>query len=254
MHPAFLDRGGRLRGDQRGDMVAVGLHDALGRPRGARGIHDRRNVLGAAGGDALGQRRLVRLGLIPSRAAQRLPRHHRRRGLGRVVPAHHDDVLEVGNLLARLQHLGELGGILDEHRPGAGVLEHVGDEIRRIARIDRYCDAAGAEDGEVRLHPLGPAGRQQRHRVALGPAERDQPQRQLAHGVADLAPRARLPGPGLLELLRRPLTAALDSTPEHLGKRVFRHMSPPTCPSNRPRQHATTTANTGGFVTLSPPI
>ena len=165
-------------------------------------------------------------------APQRLPRHHRLGRLRRLVAAHDDDVLELRQLLARLQHLGQLRGVLDEHGARPRVVDHVGDQVGRIARVDRHGDAAGAEDREVGLHPLGAARRQQRHRVALAAGR-------ARSGPAPARARCRPPratcsvcqAPPCLNCWAGRSAAPLDSAPEHPGERVLGHARPPATAS-----------------------
>src|SRR5262249_890538 len=131
-----------------------------------------------------------------------------------VVAADDDNLLEVRCLLARLEHLRELRRVLHDDRPRPGVVHDVGDQIWRIRRIDRDRHAACREDREVGLDPFGPAPRKERDRVAFTPPERQETERHLAHDLAYLAPRDRLPTRALLELLGRTAGAPLDPFPE----------------------------------------
>ena len=227
MNPALLHRRRLLGGVDGGDVVAVRLHHALRGTGGARRVDDRRQIGRARRRHALRERGLMRVHAVASESAQRLPRHHHLGRLGRVVPGDDDDLLERRHPVAGLQHFGELHGILDDDRPGARIVHDVGDQIRRIGRIHGNGHAAGAEDREVRLNPLGSTRRQQRDRVALAAPERQQAERDFAHDVADLAPGDRLPVGAVLELLRRPISAPLHTVPEHPRKRIGCHAGLP---------------------------
>ena len=215
VHPPLLARRCRLGVLLGGDVVTVGLHDALRRPRGAGGVDDRGQVVGLRAGQARGQRAGVLRGVVATEAAQHRPRHDHLGRLRGLVARDHDDVLEPRRLVTRLEHLGELPRVLHDDRPRAGVVDDVGDEVRRVGRIHRNRDAARAEDREVGLHPFGPARREQRDGVAGLAAERDQPERYLAHDLAHLAPRQRRPRAVTLEHLRGAIGALLHPAPEH---------------------------------------
>ncbi len=206
-----------------GDVVAVGLHDALRRPRRARRVDDRRELLGPGPPHALGERGLVRGFTLAAEPAQRLPRQHHLRRLRRVVARDDDDLLEPRHLLPHLQGLGELGRVLDDQGLRLRVVDHVGDEVRRVGRIDRHRDAASAEDREVGLDPLGAARRQERDALALLAADRDEPEGDLPHDPANFAPGERLPPGSLLERLRGPARASLHPVPEQARECIGSH-------------------------------
>ena len=208
---------------ERGDVVAVGLHDALRRPRRARRVDDRRHIGGGEGRDPVGERRLQPLGALTTEASERLPPERAAVAPPPVAAGHHHDLLEPAHLAADLEDSRLLAAILDDQRLGAGVVHDVGDEVRRVRGINRDRDATGREDCEVRLDPLGPTRREERHGVATLAAKRDQTERQLADDLAQLPPRERLPASVPLKLLGGPVTTARDPTPEELRQRVVRH-------------------------------
>src|SRR5262249_60715758 len=75
VHLPFRDRVGLSRRLEGGEMIAVALDHALGRPRGPRGVDDGCHVIGL---DALyprGQLGLESVGLIAAEPAGPLPRH-----------------------------------------------------------------------------------------------------------------------------------------------------------------------------------
>jgi hypothetical protein len=98
-----------------------------------------------------------------------------------------DDVLELGDPSADLVDLGELRFVLDDHRPGVGVLENVLALLRRVGLIDRDDGGAHAESGEVEVGPLGSCVGQDRDLVALLDPELDQAEGETLRDLADLA-------------------------------------------------------------------
>ena len=76
MDVAFLYPQRLLRGLEHEHVVAVGLDHALGRARRARGVHDRRDVVGLSLGDPARQLALERVGAVAAELAQRLPGEH----------------------------------------------------------------------------------------------------------------------------------------------------------------------------------
>ena len=184
VHPAFLDRRGLLGGGEGGDVVAVRLHHALGRARWCPTCR-RSSRCPRAPVDATRSASvlLVRVGAVAAQAPQRLPRHHRSSAAAAPRSPLMTTICSSCGIWSRASStLASCAASSTMTVRGAGVVDDVGDQVGRIARIDRHGDAAGAEDREVGLHPLGPAGRQQRDGLALLAAERD---------AARAPPRAR---------------------------------------------------------------
>ena len=215
VHPPLLHRRAALSRLLGGDVIAVRLDHTFGRPCRAGGVDDGRNVVGLGALQALRERARVLGGVVTAEAAQHLPCHHHLRRLRGLVAGHHDDLLQARHLLARLEHLGELGRVLDDDRARARVVHDVRDEIGRIGRIHGHGHTARAEDRKVGLHPLRPACRQQRHRIARLTAERGEPERELADGLTHFTPGQGRPDAMALEHLRRPLGALVHPAPEH---------------------------------------
>src|SRR5207244_8718343 len=124
-------------------------------------------------------------------------------GLLALIALDDHDRLETGHVPPYLDDLGELRRVLHDERPDLGVVDDVLDEVRRVGGVDRDGPAAGREDGEVGLDPLGAAGREDAHRLVLLPPEGEEAQGDLTNDLPALPPAARLPGPPFLALLGR---------------------------------------------------
>ena len=81
---ALRYRGGLGRGLQGGQVIAVGLHHALGRSGGAGGVDDGGDVLARDAVHPLRELGLEAVGLVPAQALQRLPGERPR---GRLAPS-----------------------------------------------------------------------------------------------------------------------------------------------------------------------
>ena len=217
------DRGGLRRRVQRRDVIAMRLHHALGRSGGARGVDDGGDVVGPAIGHPGGQLALHLVLIVPPQPAQLVPGLDERMRLAGLVALQHHDLLEPVHLPLHLEHLGELGRILHEKGLHPRVVDDVLDEVRRIGRIDGNGDAARGKDGEVGLDPLGAASREDAHRVALLPPQRDEAAGQLADAVADVLPGQRAPGAVALDLLGGARRRSIHPAPEQSRERVIRH-------------------------------
>src|SRR4029453_7894052 len=101
----------------------------LGGAGGARGVHDRRGLVRLPLADAAVQ--LVPDGreTLPPLRTQRRPREQAAAGLRRVRPVDDHDLLEAVHLPAHLEHLRELGGVLDDQGLHPGVVDDVLDEV-----------------------------------------------------------------------------------------------------------------------------
>ena len=228
VHVTFGDTGGLGRRLQSGDVVAVRLHHTLGRPRGARGVHDGGDIVGGGVRHPRGQLGLERLTPLPSHAPQRLPGEQARRGLLALVALDDDDLLEPGHGRVDFEDFGKLARILDDESLHPRIVDDVLDEIGRIGRVDRDGDAPGRENGEVGLHPLGAAGRENAHRLAAAAAEGHEPGGDLAHDFSHFAPGQGLPRSALLELLGGLVSAQLHPIPEHACQCLISHDPSPS--------------------------
>ncbi len=134
---------------------------------------------------------------------------HDRRAVGGGPAVEEDHGPELRQLVADGLNLLELLARGNDGRPRARVLQDVFRLRRRQRRIDRHRDAAGRQDPEVRHQPLGTALGDDGDAIALGHAERPQPQRRV---------------PNLLEelLARQPLDALLAAPTD---ARRLRHAS-----------------------------
>ena len=124
-------------------QVAVGDLAALGAARGARGVDQRREVVGVHRRPALLQRRVV-----DARAGVAQGAH---RAVGAVDLPH---VLELGELLAQVLDDGAVLVGLDDHALGAGVGQAPLDLVGRRGLVDREGHRAGRPEGVVEQRPL----------------------------------------------------------------------------------------------------
>src|SRR4029453_3356721 len=83
--------------------------------------------------------------------------------------------------------------VLDEDADRLGVVEDVLAVLRRAVRVDRRADRADVCEGEVEERPLQARLAEDRERVALADAERQQAVRELVDRRGGLGPRDRPP-------------------------------------------------------------
>src|SRR5213596_245567 len=95
-----------LRRGQHRHVIVVGLDDALGWPRRARGVDDGGDVLRAPAGHAGGQLALELVLVVPAEPPQSLPGEDP--GLLALIALDHHDLLEAGHVPPYLDDLGEL--------------------------------------------------------------------------------------------------------------------------------------------------
>ena len=205
--------------------VLVREHDALGRAGGARRVDEGEAVVGLDLGPALLELAGVRAEPLLAFDAQLAERHEHAfvAGLGDVGERQLGAALRVGLLqlaglievddlddafeLVALGHqLGQLRRILDEHDLGARVVDDVLALVRQVRLVDRDGDAAGHENADVAVEPLGPRVREDARALALGDAERQEAAGDLARRFVPIAPRRGAPGAALFpaqHLLRR---------------------------------------------------
>ena len=188
-------------------------HAALGWARGSRRVDERADVVGADRVVAL-----LPIG-VGARGAALGERVERDRVAGLAV--HEDQVLELRALIADPANLLELLVVLDHHRDGVGVLEHVLALLRRVRLVDRDDRGAGRERGEVEVGPLGPRVREDRDLVALLDPQAHQPERELADDLADLGVGLRDPDARVILVDDGPLGAVLaHGGGEQVGERL----------------------------------
>ena len=213
---------------QRGEVVAVGLHHALGVAGGARRVDDRGDVGGRARGQALGQ-----AGSSSLRSAGPRPAASPTSGRGLRCRAGSSGSAEPwistsdsspGMSFAASSTFGSCVVVLDEERLRPGVLHDVRDRLGGVARVDRDGHAPPPRGWRSRPAPTPPAsataGRRRRPSAGPGP------------GARAPARGPPLPGPGAdtsvqavprLDELGRPVPAPLDPLPEHPRERRFSH-------------------------------
>ena len=161
-------------------VVAVRELARLRRPGRARRVQKQ----------ALGIRRdavdaLLKLGLrSPSPPlAQRIERDRAAAG---VRGLDHDHELQRRQVRLDGVDLRQLLGVLDEHRPRPGVMQHVVALLRRVRLVDRHDNRAGGERRKTRVGPLRPRVRQDRNPVSRLNPQVDEPERQLPHRAIQL--------------------------------------------------------------------
>ena len=190
LHVVGGEQPGRVDGDALVDPAVVRQPDALGPAGRARRVDQGREVLGTRRVDAVGHRRGVLREQVGAAGGQVVEADHPvavRRAVER------DDLAQVRQLVALLAQLGDLGVVLGERDPGAGVGEDVGDVLGVGRRVDRGGGGAGAEDREVGEDPVDPRRGQDRDPLLRLDAEGEQPGRERGHPLAGLAPGHALP-------------------------------------------------------------
>jgi len=148
-----------------------------------------------------------------------------------------------------LRHVGSLPApALADAGAGQRALTMLGivpEWLRLLEEVRCFLD----DENEPRLR-VAPARREQRDGIALLAAERDQAERHLAHDLAHLPPRERVPRTVALEHLRRTVGALVDPAPEQSGQRVFGHTL--TLPGRRRPGRCRKSAISQGLRTLAP--
>ncbi len=144
-----------------GEEVAVGQHAALGAAGGARGVDDRRRVVGVGEGAAL-----LDLGVGDLRAG----------GLQRVQRPLLDlpDLAQLRQPVAQRGHGRAVAGALHDDGDGAGVAEDPLDLLGGAGLVHGDGDAARGPDREVDQHPLVAGAGDQGDPVAGADAGRDE--------------------------------------------------------------------------------
>ncbi len=128
---------------------------------------------------------LLKLGLRPPPPplAQRSKRDRPLVGVRRVD---HDHELERRQVSLNGADLRQLLGVLDEHRPRPGVMQHVVALLRRVRLVDRHDNRASGKRRKTRVGPLRPRMRQDRNPVSRLDPQIDEPKRQLPHHPLEL--------------------------------------------------------------------
>ena len=132
---------------------------------------------------------------------------------------HPHHVLEQRQLVAHGADLLQLLVVLDDDDLGVGVLEHVLALLGRVGLVDRHDGGADRERGEVEVGPLGAGVGEDRDLVALGDAEVDQAEGELAHRLLDLDEAALDPPLAVLELDRRGAAVHLRGSRQQVRER-----------------------------------
>jgi hypothetical protein len=107
---------------------------------------------------------------------------------------HEDDLAQVRQLALLLGDLGELGGVLDEHDGGLGVVDDVLHLAGRAGGVDARRGAAGGLGAEGEGGPLEAVVAEDAGGVAGLDAEGDQGAGDATDQLGVAAPRERLPG------------------------------------------------------------
>jgi len=147
----------------------VGVHDALGPARRARGVVDRERLVFVAEPALDGLRRARREEVLVGVA----------RGAG-VVHAHDRDARQVDRLHEPLELR------VDEEEPRARVLEDVGDLVGDESRVDRDEDPAGGRHAEMRLEHRGDVRAEERDPVVLRHPRRPQRRGEAVDALLEL--------------------------------------------------------------------
>ena len=159
---------------------AMAVHRALGEAGGARGVHEKGEVLGI---DGVGPRREGRVIDGAAAGEHRAPRDGVRAGL---VPEEHD-VPELGQPRGRgrdpgrhqLAHHGQVvdgaGALGQDQRRRVRLVGDVRDVLGAQPRVDRHEHRADLHHREGGLDPLGAIEEPERDLVAGADAEGDQP-------------------------------------------------------------------------------
>ena len=159
--------------------VLVVDHAALGRPGGAGGVDVGGDVGALDRRDAL---LVVLVGAAAALLAQLVQADH----VVAVERLHGDHVLELRQVAPDLADLVELALVLEDHRHGLGVIEHVVAFLRRVRLVDRHDGGAGGQDPEVGVGPLGPRVGEDADLVAAVDAELLEAERDLLRDLAQL--------------------------------------------------------------------
>ena len=168
-------------------VVVVREDAALGRTGGSRRVDEGERVLGLDRGAAPRQHRLVAYASTRADILERDPVGHVALGVD------HDDRAELGEAIADRDDLRHLARILGDHGHGLGVARDPLAFLRRVRRVDGHDDGAGAGDREVRVGPLGPGVGEDADALTRLDAEVHEPERDLAHDLADLRVRHLVP-------------------------------------------------------------
>ena len=256
-HHLLADPGQRQEGDElvvrealvdlreaarHGEQIAEAEHGSLGEAGRAGGVADHRQVFALAARDALGEAGLLHL------AAPRLHRLERHQQ-GMLVSAQSarigiDHAFDFGQAIDHVEDLVDLFLVLGDDEDGIGMIDDVGNlvEVGVLVEADRGC-ASGLRS-QLRHHPLRPVVAEDGHLVAASEAQADQSERELADGIAILAPGGGVPDAQPLlaqgDLVGMPPGVAL----QQFGKGVeggLHHASAPryaSCTSRLPRTRA----------------
>ena len=171
------------------DDVAMAQHGALRRPGGAGGVDEDGEVVGAGDLD----QRVPGAGMLVLVAGAQVEEvvegHHL--WIGEAVQpldVEHDDLHEPGAARADFQDLVELLLVAGEEEAGAAVVDDVLDLARRIRGVDAVGHAAHRHRPQIRVQPLRPVLREDRHHVARPQAEGHQAEPDTPRALAIVAP------------------------------------------------------------------
>ena len=168
--------------NHRQEIAVRKLHAFRGAGRAGR-IHDSGEVVGMGVGDARLQL------LVGDRHAQSLQSAQR-------VAVHHEDALQAGaSVVDRIETVIAFA-VIGDGELHAGVVDDALRLCRGIGVVDRHVHRADRGEREIQHAPLEAGGGEQRHRVSLADADRDEPLRCGEHQTVELAggdarPRAR---------------------------------------------------------------
>ena len=201
--------------------AAVGMHRALRRTRGAGGVDQDGEIVGAAACDHLVPQRCMVVDVIaPERHEFGERHHHRIDEAGEAFHVEHDDLLQGRAARPARQDLVELLLVLGEDHLGRGIVDQIFDLDRGIGRIDAGGNAAGAQDAHIGIHPFRHGVGDDRGDVARPEADGVQAVGDFLRYLLPLPPAGGLPDAELLLADRRLVAARFHRQQKALRDRV----------------------------------
>ncbi len=211
----------RLRQD-----VAVRDHRALRRPGGPRRIDEEGDLVRVRGGHQLVEERRVRASMSGADPLHLLEGDDA--GIAVTPEAAHvgdDDVLHARQVGGHFQDLVDLLLVLADDEGGLRVLHHVPDLGGGTGRVDADADRRRRHRAQLGVDPLAAVLGEDRDLVALGEAERREPEAEIAHVTEVLLPGYALPDSVILLAQRDRLRRLARPLAQELGQRVKGHDS-----------------------------
>ena len=193
-------------------VVAMPHHAALGRACRARGVLEREEIVLVDGSDRLGERRRVLLA-----EARALGFELGEIGHGQQVPK----ARQRGSVLF---DACRQVGIRTEHADRLGVVEDVRGVVGRAVRVDGRHDGSDLRQREVEQRPLERRAGEDRERLALPDAPREQAVGQVLDALGRLGPADLVPVIAVLDEIRGAVAVARDRVlPESCDRSLRSH-------------------------------